>query len=61
MAPLIKGIIFITWIITYPISKALDYFIGEHHDKIRFKNRDLKTLIELHEMNSKIKRKRKYK
>ena len=52
MAPYTKLLIKATWILTYPISKALDYFIGEHNDNYRFKNKDLKTLIELHELKS---------
>lgn len=34
--------------ICYPISKALDYFLGDHNEKTRFAKKDLKTLMNLH-------------
>ena len=34
-------------IISYPISKILDYLLGEHHIT-RYCSTDLKTLIDLH-------------
>ena len=48
-APLTQKIITITYPVTYPISLALDYFLGKHSDSFRFKSKDLKTLIQLHE------------
>lgn len=36
-----------TGIIGFPIAKILDYLLGEHHIT-RYRNQDLKTLIELH-------------
>lgn len=48
MAPIIKTLIIILLPVCYPISKALDYFLGTHEDKIRFAKKDLKTLMELH-------------
>ena len=49
MAPVIRGLISLLWIICYPISLALDYFLGTHSDHVRFAKKDLKTLIQLHE------------
>lgn len=48
MAPIIKTLIIITLPVCYPISKALDYFLGDHKEKIRFGKKDLKTLMQLH-------------
>jgi len=49
MAPIIRGLISLLWIICYPISLALDYFLGVHSDHVRFAKKDLKALIQLHE------------
>lgn len=35
-------------IVTYPLSKILDYVLGEHHDITRFKNDQLKILVNMH-------------
>ncbi len=43
-----KFLIFVLYPICYPISKGLDYFLGSHHEKVRFAKKDLKTLMELH-------------
>jgi len=48
LAPIIKSLIFALFFICYPISKALDYFLGDHKDKVRFAKKDLKTLMNLH-------------
>lgn len=48
MAPVIKTLIIVLLPVCYPISKALDYFLGDHKEKVRFAKKDLKTLMELH-------------
>mmetsp|Transcript_36118 Transcript_36118/g.32506 ORF Transcript_36118/g.32506 Transcript_36118/m.32506 type:complete len:200 (+) Transcript_36118:462-1061(+) len=50
VAPGVKILILALWIVCYPVSKALDYFLGTHH-KTRFNKTDLKTLMELHVMD----------
>ena len=47
LAPLTRFLMIITYPISMPIAKFMDYVIGEKHEN-RFKNSDLKTLIELH-------------
>ena len=49
MAPIIKTLIIVLSPICYPISKGLDYFLGEHDEKVRFAKKDLKTLMDLHD------------
>lgn len=51
ITPLINKLILVSYPLCYPIAKVLDYILGEHH-KSRFKNTDLKTLIELHTFNA---------
>lgn len=48
LAPIIKTLITVLFPVCYPISKGLDYLLGDHSDKIRFGKRDLKTLMNLH-------------
>lgn len=48
LAPIIKTLIIVLLPICYPISKALDYFLGDHKEKVRFAKKDLKTLMNLH-------------
>ena len=47
LAPLTRFLMIITYPISMPIAKFMDLVIGEKHEN-RFKNSDLKTLIELH-------------
>ena len=47
LAPITSFLMYITYPISYPIAKFMDYVIGVH-GKNRFCNSDLKSLIELH-------------
>jgi CBS domain containing-hemolysin-like protein len=47
VAPSVNFIMIAVGIIAYPISKILDWLLGEHH-AIRYTNNALKALIELH-------------
>ncbi|CDW80843.1 UNKNOWN [Stylonychia lemnae] len=47
LAPLIKFLMFSLGLVCYPISKVLDCVLGEH-DITRFKNDQLKTLVQMH-------------
>ena len=47
LAPFTSFLMYITYPISYPIAKFMDYIIGVH-GKSRFCNSDLKSLIELH-------------
>ena len=47
LAPFISFLMNLTYPISYPIAKFMDYIIGAH-GKNRFCNSDLKSLIELH-------------
>lgn len=47
VAPSVTFLMIAVGIIAYPISKILDWLLGEHH-AIRYTNNDLKALIELH-------------
>ena len=40
------------WIITYPLALFLDWLLGTHSLK-RFEKKDLKAIIELHEIKKK--------
>lgn len=40
------------WIVCYPLAKFLDWLLGTHSAK-RFEKKDLKALIELHEIKKK--------
>jgi len=48
MLPVVKSIMFVLWPICYPISKALDYFLGAHVDEGLLKKKDLKALVNIH-------------
>lgn len=50
LSPVVRFLMFILSIITIPIAKLLDYLLGTNHSN-RFKKEELKTLIELHEIN----------
>ena len=47
MAPFVKILILILWILCNPIAKSLDYILGPHTEKIILAKKDLKTLIKL--------------
>ena len=47
VAPSVNFLMIAVGIVAYPISKILDWLLGEHH-AIRYTNNDLKALIELH-------------
>eukprot|EP00347_Sterkiella_histriomuscorum_P014098 403362175 len=47
LAPLIKFLMLSLGIVTWPLSKILDYLLGEH-DITRYKNDQLKTLVQMH-------------
>ena len=47
LAPFISFLMYLTYPISYPIAKFMDYIIGVH-GKNRFCNSDLKSLIDLH-------------
>jgi len=49
MAPVIRFLMFICYPICYPISVGLDHLLGLH-GKTRFIKKDLKALIELHQL-----------
>jgi metal transporter CNNM len=49
VAPYVNFLMIACGIITYPISRILDWLLGEHH-AIRYTNNDLKALIELHSL-----------
>jgi metal transporter CNNM len=51
LAPLTKLLMYVTFVISYPIALILDYLLGKH-SKSRFVNTDLKGLIELHTMEA---------
>jgi metal transporter CNNM len=47
VAPMVKLLMISLAIVCYPISKILDYLLGEH-DITRYKNDQLKTLVQMH-------------
>jgi metal transporter CNNM len=47
VAPMVNFLMIACGIIAYPISRILDYLLGEHHIT-RYCTTDLKTLIDLH-------------
>lgn len=47
LTPLVKVVMILFWPISYPLSRALDSYFGEH-SATRFKKNELKALIELH-------------
>jgi metal transporter CNNM len=49
VSPYVNFLMIACGIITYPISRILDWLLGEHH-AIRYTNNDLKALIELHSL-----------
>jgi metal transporter CNNM len=44
-----KVLIILLYPVVYPLAKFLDWMLGSHH-KQRFDKKDLKALIELHEL-----------
>ncbi len=51
VAPVTKFLMMIFSVIAYPLGKVLDMVLGEH-GKSRYRNTDLKALIELHSENA---------
>ena len=47
MAPIVKTLMALLFIFCWPISKILDVILGEH-DVTRYKNEQLKALVQLH-------------
>jgi metal transporter CNNM len=47
MAPFVRLLMFASGIITFPIARILDKVLGEH-DITRYKNDQLKTLVQMH-------------
>lgn len=51
LAPVVKLLMIIESIVSFPLGKLLDLVLGEH-GKSRYRNTDLKSLIELHSENA---------
>ena len=47
MAPIVKTLMAVLFIVCWPISRVLDIILGEH-DVTRYKNEQLKALVQLH-------------
>ncbi|GBG33163.1 Metal transporter CNNM2 [Hondaea fermentalgiana] len=48
--PLVKGVMLLLWPIAYPISRILDYCLGEEHED-KFNKAELRALVKLHAQN----------
>ena len=51
IAPLVKFLMAVLGIVCYPISRILDHILGEH-DLTRFKNDQLKALVQMHSLKA---------
>jgi metal transporter CNNM len=51
LATMTKGLMYVSFPISFPIAKLLDHLVGKH-SKSRFVNTDLKGLIELHTLEA---------
>ncbi len=51
MAPIVQTLMWITWLISYPIGKILDKLLGEHKFQ-RYDNDQLKKLVLLHSVKA---------
>ncbi|XP_030455651.2 DUF21 domain-containing protein At2g14520-like [Syzygium oleosum] len=47
VAPVVRVLVFICFPVAYPISKLLDYLLGEGHEAL-FRRAELKTLVDFH-------------
>ncbi|XP_012079460.1 DUF21 domain-containing protein At2g14520 [Jatropha curcas] len=47
VAPIVQVLVWICFPLAYPISKLLDYLLGEGHDAL-FRRAELKTLVDFH-------------
>ncbi|KAF8012310.1 hypothetical protein BT93_I0449 [Corymbia citriodora subsp. variegata] len=47
VAPVVRVLVFICFPVAYPISKLLDYLLGEGHEAL-FRRAELKALVDLH-------------
>ncbi|XP_021682669.2 DUF21 domain-containing protein At2g14520 isoform X2 [Hevea brasiliensis] len=47
VAPIVQVLVWICFPVAYPISKLLDFLLGEGHDAL-FRRAELKTLVDLH-------------
>ncbi|XP_021890435.1 DUF21 domain-containing protein At2g14520-like isoform X4 [Carica papaya] len=47
LAPFVRVLVWICFPVAYPISKLLDFLLGEGHDAL-FRRAELKTLVDLH-------------
>ncbi|KDO32087.1 hypothetical protein SPRG_03307 [Saprolegnia parasitica CBS 223.65] len=47
LVPLVRLLTLIAYPIAWPISKALDFLLGEDHDSTRYKRKELKALVAL--------------
>jgi len=51
MCPVVSVLMWVTWIISFPIAKFLDWLLGEHKFQ-RYDNDQLKKLVLLHSVNA---------